>query len=1087
MAKKKSARQSDRKSRKRSRAVPVAKRAQHFKPPRPQTDGKSKLAQESPTKPTSSPPALPAAELLSIPLRVHNFNPADFRIDADEIDATPETPASTDDTAPEAEVAAKLDFSIVGVGASAGGLEAFSQLLAALPSDAGVAVVFVQHLSPDRESALPELLTASTSLPVVQVTESMPIEVNRVHVIPPGFHLSIENGRLHLSPRPTGREQHLPIDAFFRSLAEYAQSHAIGVVLSGTSSDGAAGLREIKAVGGITLAQDPKSAKYDGMPRAAIATDAVDLVLPPHEIAHELGRLIKHPLVRHVRPRQSSDEMAIDEEDLRRIFSLLRNATGVDFTHYKQPTIRRRLQRRMVLHKITSVQQYIKYLQQRPEEVQALYGDILIHVTRFFREPESFQTLSSVIFPSIVSHRHSDEPIRIWTPGCATGEEPYSIGIALLEYLGENAQGVPIQLFATDISEAAVDFARAGLYAENIADDVSPERLRRFFTRSDGGYRIVKAVRDLCVFARQDITRDPPFSRLDLIVCRNVLIYLGPVLQKKVMNIFHYALRSSGYLMLGNAETVGASADLFTITDKRHRLYTKKTASRADMSFSAVGQVRHVPIDAQRAARQHVISGNFPELARAGHVVYNEANRIVLDRFAPAGVIINEDLQIVQFRGQTGRFLEPAPGEASLSLLKMTREGLLHGLRSVLSDARRTNSPTRREGMRVKHDGHMIEVAIEVFPIDGMPEGRHFLVLFDDRTTAAHAPDESAPAATAAQPESSGKSKGKGKRPALADDHRVQRLAEELAASREYLQSIIQDLEAANEELQSANEEILSSNEELQSTNEELDTAKEELQSTNEELNTVNEELHNRNEELSRANSDLTNLLASVQIAIVMVAGDLKVRRFTPTAEKVLNLIPTDIGRPISDIKPNIECPDLERMIASAIDHVTTVEREVRDRQGKWYMLRIRPYKSLENKIDGAVLALLDTEGSRPRSEDAANRQLAETMLDFTDRPLLVLDADHRVRKISPAFAQAFGIAPIDAEGRTVYELVGGWDTLQLRRLVQDILPREGRVQDYELPVDGDSPSARTIRVSATKISPGDGRGAMVVLAFGGM
>ena len=840
-------------------------------------------------------------------------------------------------------------FPVVGIGASAGGLEAFSQLLGVLPSNNGMALVFVQHLSPKHESMLAELLTGATNMPVVQISDGMKVEPDHVYVAPPGAQVAIrEDGQLHLVPRPEDRTQHTPIDSFLRTLAEYAQERSVGVVLSGNASDGSIGLKEIKAVGGIALAQDPKSAKYDGMPRAAIATGAVDLVLPPHELASELTRIARHPFVRPgAPPRGDGAALPAAEDQLHRIFTMLRGATGVDFTHYKQPTIKRRLQRRMVLHKITALDQYINFLQQNPEEVQNLYADILIHVTRFFREPESFKTLADVVFPSILHHRHGDEPVRVWVPGCATGEEAYSVAIALLEHLGDEAPGTPIQVFATDVSDAAVEQARAGLYPDSISEDVSPERLRRFFTRSDGSYRISKTVRDLCIFARQDLTRDPPFSRLDLIMCRNVLIYLGTVLQKRLMGVFHYALKPSGFLMLGSAETVGGSADLFSVADKRHRLYNKKTAIvRTDMHFA--------PSELARTERQH----KGPGVTRPASTVQGEANRLIIERFSPPGVIVDADMQIVQFRGHTGMFLEPAPGEASLNVLKMAREGLLYGLRTAVNEAKRSGAPARKEGQRVKHNGHVLDVNIEVIPLDGGQEGRHFLILFEDVSRE--------PAEEQRRPAKSRSARlAKAARPNKRDEQRLARLQEELAASREYLQSIIQDLEAANEELQSANEEILSSNEELQSTNEELDTAKEELQSTNEELNTVNEELHGRNEELSRANSDLLNLLASVQIAIVMVASDLKIRRFTPMAEKVLNLIPTDLGRPISDIKPNIDCPDLEKLIAAAVDGVTTVEREVKDRQGTPYILRVRPYKNVENRIDGAVLALFDTDGER--------------------------------------------------------------------------------------------------------------------------
>ncbi|HEX4795658.1 MAG TPA: chemotaxis protein CheB [Humisphaera sp.] len=848
-------------------------------------------------------------------------------------------------------------FTIVGIGASAGGLEACSDLLRALSPQSAFAVVIVQHMAPEHDSFLPGLLAGVTSLPVVQVKDGLRINPGHVYVVPPNVQMEIIGGQLRLQPRPSDRTQHLPIDYFFRSLAEYAQSRAIGVVLSGTASDGSIGVREIKAAGGITFAQEPRTAKYDGMPRAAIATGAVDLVMAPTQIAMELERISRDPLTSPLHaPRVPTDDSALLDEHMARIFSMLRTASGVDFTHYKLPTIRRRLQRRMVLHKIESLDKYIKYLQTNPAEVQSLYQDILIHVTRFFRDPESFEVLARQVFPKILEARVGESPIRVWIPGCSTGEEAYSAAIALLEFLAEKAAGKSVQIFATDVSESAVEQARAGVYPESISADVSPERLRRYFTRTDGSYRIAKAVRDLCVFARQDLTRDPPFSKLDLILCRNVLIYLGPQLQKKLMNVFHYALKPTGFLMLGTAETTGASSDLFVATDKRHKIFTKNTVgARADMDFPHDRSESHIGEPRRAVAIEHRSSGN----------IQNEANRVLLSRYSPPGVLVNSDLQIVQFRGQTGAFLEPAPGEASLDVLKMAREGLLYGLRSALMEARKTDLPVRKRGLNVRQNDGIARVDLEVIPVTSASEGRHFLVLFQQPGTA---PAEERPALKGAKK----KSAVRGKRETRHDADRISRLEQELAASREYLQSMIQDLEAANEELQSANEEILSSNEELQSTNEELDTAKEELQSTNEELNTVNEELQGRNEELSRVNSDLVNLLGSVQIAIVMVAGDLRIRRFTPMAERVLNLIPTDLGRPISDIKPNIDCPDLESLITDSIESMSIRERECRDRHGRRYLLRVRPYKNVENRIDGAVLALFDIAES-PRRLDAGD------------------------------------------------------------------------------------------------------------------
>ncbi|HEV8290779.1 MAG TPA: chemotaxis protein CheB, partial [Tepidisphaeraceae bacterium] len=959
----------------------------------------------------------------------------------------------------------RSEFSIVGVGASAGGLEAFTQFLKAMPSDTGMALILVQHLSPKHEIVLPELLSGTTTMPVIQVTEEMEIKPNHVYVMPPNVSMGISHeGKFHLSPRPQDRTQHTPIDTFLRSLAEYGQQRAIAVILSGTATDGSRGMKEVKAVGGITLAQEPGSAKYDGMPRAAIATGMVDKVLPPQQIANELSRISHHPLVRTITVKRPGDDLEVTDEHLGRIFLLLRNATKVDFTYYKQPTIRRRLQRRMVLHKISSIEQYLKFLGQNPEEVQALYGDILIHVTRFFREPESFETLRETVFPAIVAARQKnaprDEPIRVWTPGCATGEEAYSIGIALLEFLGETG-GVPIQIFATDISETAVEAARTGIYPESIGEDVSAERLRRFFTRVDGSYKVNKQVRDMCIFARQDLTRDPPFSRLDLIVCRNVLIYLSSTLQKRMMGMFHYALKPTGFLLLGAAETIGASADLFGVADKRHRLYMRKNAFiRTDLNFTPAEPM---------AARHGERGGEAAPAARPSNTLHADANRMILERFSPPAVILDSDLRIIQFRGHTGTFLEPAPGDASLSVLKMAREGLLYGLRAALNETRRTGKASRKQGLRVKANGEMHDVNLEVVPMDGPAAERHFLVLFDDVTPLTIG---------AGVPTKKRRDKGE-KKDRRLQDNQIRRLQQELAASRDYLQSIIQDLEAANEELQSANEEILSSNEELQSTNEELDTAKEELQSTNEELNTVNEELHGRNEELSQANGDLINLLASVHVAIVMVARDLKIRRFTPMAEKVMNLIPSDVGRPISDIKPNIDAPDLEKLITEAIDGVVTVEREVRDRQGKTLSLRIRPYKNLENRIDGAVVAVFDQEPARRQQLEAVQAsELFREMLDLVEVPAVVLDEDYRIVHHNPAFGSEFRH---DGQRGSIYEVMDRQvDIDRLRLLLEEKLPRDGRVDRFDV---GKSDGQRPIRASARQVRRGT-QVASVVLAF---
>jgi two-component system CheB/CheR fusion protein len=845
---------------------------------------------------------------------------------------------------PQAASPEPLPMTIVGVGASAGGLEAFSQLLDALPSTAGLAVILVQHLAPDHPSNLAELLASHTRMRVTQVTNGASVERDHVYVIPPNMQMVIEDGTLRLSPRPTDRTQHTPIDTFFESLARLPDARVIAAVLSGTASDGAHGIREVKAAGGITLAQDPSSAKYDSMARAAIATGSIDRVLDPAAMGVEIARIATHP---HLHQRHViGDDGAIVDEHLRAVFSQLRSISSVDFRHYKQPTIRRRLVRRMALHRLTEVGSYVKLLESDPAEARALFQDLLIHVTRFFREPDSFAALAEHVFPKLLTDHNGNRPIRVWVCGCATGEEPYSLAITLVEFLEKVKSSVPVQIFATDVSDMAIEKARAGLYPATIAADVGANRLRRFFTKTDGHYRVTKSIRDMCVFARQDLTRDPPFSRLDLVMCRNVLIYLNADLQKRLIGLFHYGLHPNGYLILGHAETIGAQAGLFTMIDKRHRIHRKKSAPR-DPTGMTFASERHESMVVHQSARF--------EPRTADHGLQVEINKAILDRYAPAGVVVDADMQIVQFRGQTGKFLEAAPGAATLNLFKMTREGLVYGLRTAVNAARKTKAPARKDGLHIRTGRTSQTVAIEVIPLTGLPRP-HFLVLFEESAGKSQA--EEPPAKRAAKT-------GAGK-----DGAELRVLRQELQASREYMQSVIQELEAANEELQSANEEILSSNEELQSTTEELDTAKEELQSTNEELNTLNEELHGRNDELSRVNSDLVNLLASVQIAIVIVGDDMRVRRFTPMAEKVLNLISADIGRPIMDIRTNLKTWDLKQSISKVIESLETHESQIEDNQGKWYSMRIRPYRTIDNKIDGVVIILLDL-GERPRKKQS--------------------------------------------------------------------------------------------------------------------
>jgi two-component system CheB/CheR fusion protein len=841
-------------------------------------------------------------------------------------------------------------FPIVGIGASAGGLEAAMQLFQNLPEAPGMAFVLVQHLDPTHESALSSLLSRATAMRVAEAKNNLRLAPNQVYVIPPNKLIDVAGRQLKISPRRDTKDFHMPIDHFLESLAEEEGVRSIGVILSGNGSDGTRGLRAIKAVGGITFAQDEKSAKYPSMPASAIQAGCVDFVLPPVRIAQELVSIASHPYVATGQVDETERQAAGMQKFYEEIFTLLRRGHGVDFSQYRRATLVRRVQRRMVLHKIEPLKEYVAYLRTHPAELQELFNDILIHVTGFFRDRHVFQMLKRRIFPRLLKNRADQAPIRIWVPGCSTGEEVYSLAMELMEFLGSSKSHVSIQIFGTDINLAALDRARAGRYPRSISGDVSAERLRRFFVKADGGYRIAKAIREMCVFARQNVVVDPPFSNLDLITCRNLLIYLSPVLQRKVIPVFHYGLKPNGILLLGASETIGSCADLFSLLDKKTRAYVRKSVH----TRPAIGFARNIAEPRPDRTRASAPANSGQPIDSGLAEIRKHADRFLLAHYCPAGVVINQRFEVLQFCGRTGPYLEHAQGEASLNLLKMAREGLMLDLRSAVAKAVKQNVPVRLSGLHVRMNGGFHSINLEVVPFQvPQAEEKYYLVIFGPMGN----PVESESAKAGA-----GK-KGRGARQGQARE--LARLREELAATHESLQSIIEEQEATNEELRSANEEIMSSNEEMQSTNEELETAKEELQSTNEELTTLNDELHSRNGELEQVNNDLHNIMTSVNIPIVMVGQDLRIRRFSAVAERLLNLIPSDVGRPITDIKMGIELPDIHNLIGHVIDSLQTKEVELPDKQGHRWSARIRPYKSTDNKIDGAVIAMVDLEPPR--------------------------------------------------------------------------------------------------------------------------
>ena len=926
-------------------------------------------------------------------------------------------------------------FPIVGVAASAGGLEAFTQLLSHLPTDTGMAFVLIQHLSPDHESLLTEILARATPLPVHEVKNGMAVEPNQVYVIPPNTKMILSEGLLQLSPREKVFGKYMPGDAFFTSLAADRGHKAIAVVLSGSDGDGSLGLKAIKAGGGVTFAQCEDTAKFDSMPNTAIATGNVDFVLPPEKISEELANLSRNPMLACSQPLISTEEPPLPGDALETIFALLRSTTGVDFSRYKPNTVERRILRRMLLYKLEQLEDYAAHLQEHPDEVKALYEEILIHVTSFFRDPEAFEALKTLVFPTITQNKSAEFPIRIWVAGCSTGEEVYSIAICLLEFLGDRAMRPPIQIFATDISELAINKARAGVYAENQMVEISPERRRRFFYGVEGGdYQISKAVRELCVFARQNLGNDPPFSNLDLISCRNLLIYLGDPLQKRIMPIFHYSLKPTGFLLLGTSEGTGQHSDLFTLIDKKWRIYAKKvTATRPAFSFAPN---RH-PI-AKVTNRQ-------PPQAPIEFDLQQKVDQLIVNHYAPISVVIDDKMQVLQLRGDVDRYLKLVSGVANFNLFKLVRDGLLVELRSAVHQARQDQMLVTKNGLQLEDGDRSRAVNLQVIPFKvPTSEEQRFLVLFEEVLptiiSSANLSDSVGPQGDL--------------------DQEIARLRQELAAAvqeraatQSYLQAVIEEQENGNQDLRVANEEILSANEELQSTNEELETAKEEIQATNEELNTTNEELRSRNLELDQTNNDLVNLLASINIPILMLTHDLRIRRFTPMAQRLFNFIPADAGRPFHDIRTNLDIPDLDLLISEVIDTLNVKELDVQTQGGYWYTLRIRPYRTVQNQIDGVVLVLVDIDAPKRSAvtlEEARN--YAEAIVETVQVPLIMLDSDLRVNKANRSFYETFQVSPPETARSLIFNLGNGqWNIPQLRSLLENISVNDTTVLNFEV------------------------------------
>ncbi len=880
----------------------------------------------------------------------------------------------------------ELKPAVVGIGASAGGLAALRTFLHHVPADSGLAFVVVVHLAPDQESHMAELLQPHVAFPVQQVSENALLEPNHVYIIPPNCNLSAIDTHLRLSRMEERRHERAPIDYFFRTLAGAYDGNAIAVILTGTGSDGTLGIKDIKANGGVVIVQDPNDAEFDGMPQSAIATGLADFILPVREIPETILRFTRTDP--HVPLPVEDEEVGQDEQVLlQKIFAQVRARTDRDFSRYKRSTVLRRIARRMQLNYIEDLHAYLDRLRERPEEVRALADDLLITVTHFFRDPEVFEKLEHEVVPRLFHKRTSQDSIRIWSVGCATGEEAYSLAMLMAEQAGRIATPPQIQIFASDLHSRSLEKAREGFYPGDIDADVSSERLKRFFLQETGGYRVRKELRDMVVFAPHNLLGDPPFSRLDLITCRNLLIYLEREVQRDVVELFHYALNPDGTLLLGSAETID-SPDLFRMEDKHLCLYRKRNVPVREPRLPVFPRTHpRFPIDGGFRG-EHPIDG----------VTYGNLHQQILEQYAPPSVLIGPENQLVHLSAHAGRYLIHPGGEPTASLVKLVREELRIELQASLQAARETKAPCDSKPIPVRFNGHARPVVIHVRPAMDPERDGFALVIFEER-----------------EPHGDGDAVAAPDTPAETATGRIQQLEDELALTRQRLQAIIEEHETSQEEMRASSEEMQSANEELRSTMEELETSKEELQSINEELQTVNQQNRHKVEELAQLTADLQNLLAATDLATLFLNRELRILRFTPKLGNLFNIRMTDRGRPISDLTHRLGYDQLRNDAEAVLDRLVPIEREVQDDEGRWYLVRVLPYRSTEDRIEGVVLTFIDID-SRKRAEEAvrASEQRLRRMMNLDGVGLLIFDQSGALIDCNDAYLKLSGFTRED-------------------------------------------------------------------------
>jgi two-component system CheB/CheR fusion protein len=960
----------------------------------------------------------------------------------------------------------EAELPIVGIGASAGGLEALRELFTNMPSDTGLRFVVVTHLDPTHTSIMPELLQRYTDMPVYQAKDRVKVKPNTVYVIPQNKNMGILHRDLVLLEPTEPHGFRFPIDFFLRSLAQDQGEAAIGIILSGSGTDGTLGLRAIKVEGGLALVQEPGSAKHDGMPRHAIDSGPVDFILPPSRMPAQLVSFVSHFSQKRIEKRPPTADILSNY--LEKVFLILRQHTKHDFSQYKLGTFSRRIDRRMTVNKIGNIANYVSFLEQHPEEAQALFKDILISVTGFFRDREAFIALKRHM-KHLISSRSSTSPIRVWVPGCATGEEAYSITMIVRECLDELDRDTEIQVFATDLDADAIERARTGTYPLGIAADISEERLRHFFAKTEDTFVVKREFREMVVFAMQDIIKDPPFSKVDLICCRNLLIYLNGDLQARLVPLLHYSLNKDGILFLGSAETVGKFTDLFSALDSKCKIY-----QRREVALRNNYRVQFVP---PAFERERAGAGGEPRSDTVEPFNIEElVNNILLHQYTPACVIVDQKYSVLYVHGQTSRYLELPTGPLKTKILDMAREGLRMELAAALRKAFFKGEETSYHNLQVKHDGSFHSVDLKVSPVV-YPAVEQKLSIVTFQTV------------TPREPEPPVKTKhGR----ATRSSKRIAELEQELALTKENLQTTIEELETSSEELNSANEELQSSNEELQSTNQELETSREELQSVNEELMTVNAENQAKIDELSKSRDDLQNLLNSTEIATIFLDMNLHIRRFTPAAATIFNVIKSDIGRPIHHVTSNLTYDKLDEDFNEVLDSLAPKYIEVQTKEARSCTLRIMPYRTLGNAIEGLVVTIVDVTEEKKAAQEVAKakaaqeaREYAESIVATVREPLVILDADLRVISANRAFYQTFQVTPEESERQLLYELGNRqWDIPRLRELLEEILPQNTTFEDFEVEHDFPTIGKRSMLLNARRLYREANKVEMILLAI---